>query len=730
MEGLPIGNGCQAAMVWGDASSDRLSLNHEWLWRGMHRERDNETVSHHLPEVRKYLAKGDFMRGTSLANTYFGGDGGVMRSILPRRVDSYQPAGDLVFILDDTCSFLRRELDIDRAVARTLREAAESVVESAFLAHSENKCLLAHWQTNSRDKMFSGRMMFSRPEDPDAKTRCQVDGDGIRFTCEFIEGIVFEVMIRVVTDGIVLPSGNCLIVRDALELTAIIRINVDIPGRSIAHPPFPGSSWEELLSSHTSAFSSFMGRFRMGISLPECHESMPTDKRIDAVKAGGSDPSLMLLYILYGRYLLASSSICGELPANLQGKWNDKIDPPWESDYHFDINIEMNYWMAEASNMPECAEALLHYAECFMPHARKAAHDLYGCRGIWMPLQGDAWCRATPEAHGYAVWVGAAPWIAQHFWWHYTYRGDLEFLRKRAYPFFREVALFYEDYLVEGADGRMHILPSQSPENRFSGTGSWPVSICVSSAMDVQLAYDALGYAVTSARILDVDGRDADRWEDFRNRLPPFRIGSDGRLLEWDREMTESEPGHRHLSHLYGLFPSTLFNPIERPAQYDAAIHSLKTRLEKGGGHTGWSRAWVACLCARMGDGEGLSEHLNGLIKDFATASLLDLHPPRIFQIDGNLGAVAAVLEGLAQSWGGRIHLLRALPPAWSGGGSVTGLRVPGGHSLSLSWKEGKVTSLEVILGYTGQADFSLPGREDAVEVRGEPGQVLRPDLL
>jgi alpha-L-fucosidase 2 len=322
----------------------------------------------------------------------------------------------------------------------------------------------------------------------------------------------------------------------------------------------------------------------------------------------------------------------------------------------------MNYWMAEAANMPECAESLVQYIERFIPHAKKAAADLYGCRGIWMPLTSDAWGRATPEACGWAVWIGAAPWMAQHIWRHFEYSGDLNFLRDRAYPFFKEVAQFYEDYLVEDADGVLQIMPSQSPENRFEGTGTWPVSIGVSSAMDVQLAHDALGYAIKTTAILGVDEDFRKKWEAMRSHLPAFKIGTDGRLLEWDKEQDEVEPGHRHLSHLYGLYPSDLFNPIDRPAEYDAAIKSLRFRLAQGGGHTGWSRAWVACFFARVGNGAEMWKHVNELIMDFATVSLLDLHPPGIFQIDGNLGGVEAVIQGLVQYWGGKVHLLRALP--------------------------------------------------------------------
>jgi alpha-L-fucosidase 2 len=245
-------------------------------------------------------------------------------------------------------------------------------------------------------------------------------------------------------------------------------------------------------------------------------------------------------------------------------------------------------------------------------------------------------------------------------------------------------------------------MPSQSPENRFEGTGFWPVSIGISSAMDVQLAYDSLDYAIKTSDILGIDIQEAEKWKDIRDRLPDFKIGKDGRLLEWDMERKEIEPGHRHYSNLYGLYPSDLFNPEERPKEYEAAIESLKSRVSHGGGYVGWSRAWTACFFARIGDADEFWYHMQELIKGFAEGNLLDVNSSSIFQIDGNFGAVAAVLECLVQYRSGKLHLLRALPKAWSEG-SVSGIKTPGGHTLSIHWHDGKPVSVEIIMGYSGK---------------------------
>jgi len=474
-----------------------------------------------------------------------------------------------------------------------------------------------------------------------------------------------------------------------------------------------------------------MSRVELELAEPEAREDainssntsiITTDKLIERMRAGKAGNMIFKLYFDYGRYLLVSSSVCGELPANLQGKWNDSINPPWNCDYHLNINLQMNYWMAEPANMPECAESLVRYVKSFMRSGREAARRLYGCRGVYLPLNSDAWGISTPEAFGWAVWIGAAAWMAQHLWWRYRYSGDKNYLKDTAYEYFKAVAEFYEDYLVEDENGVMQIMPSQSPENKFAGTGHFPVSIGVSAAMDVQLAYDAFRYAIQSAEILGVDEDKVMKWKMLQSKLPPFKIGSDGRLLEWDEEKEEPEPGHRHMSHLYGLYPSDLFTPGKRPAQFKAAVKSLEERLSHGGGHTGWSRAWVACMFARIGDGERFYEHYSALIRDFATVTLLDLHPPGIFQIDGNLGGVAAVIEAIVSYHDDKVHLLKALPREWENG-RISGIKVPGGHTVNVEWRQGKVSRLSVQIGYEGKVIIVKEGEE--ITVTGEKGQVI-----
>jgi len=717
MEGLPIGNGRLAAMIWGDENCDVISLNHEWLWTGKNRNRDNIISSDMLEKVRELLKKGEFFKATSLANAFFGGTGGI--SQLPSRVDSYQPAGDLAFKIQGVKKYLKRELNISNGVSDVNRELLDGYINSCFLAHVNYNNIICRWEGN-----FSGELFYNRVKDDNVTEKYIVNETGIQYECRFNGGIAYKTAVVIKTDGKVTVDNNKLIISGASQLTAFINIGTEVNGiekELNKYPALLDREWGDIFNTHVKSFTKLTGDFALDVDIKE--NQMPTDERVKSVKLGEKDISLPLLYFNYGRYLLISSSICGELPANLQGKWNDNITPPWQCDYHFDINLQMNYWMAESANMSDCVEALIKYIERFIPHAKKAAQNLYGCRGVFLPLQTDAWGKSTPESFGWAVWIGAAPWIAQHFWWHYEYNGDLEFLRHRAYPFFKEVARFYEDYLVEDENGIMQIMPSQSPENKFVGTGIFPVSIGISSAMDVQLAYDALEYAIKSAKILKIDENDIKIWENIKRKLPDFKIGKDGRLLEWDIEREEAEPGHRHLSHLYGLYPSNIFNPSDRPEQYKASIKSLEYRLSQGGGHTGWSRAWVACFYARIGNSELVWEHINELIKSFATDSLLDLHPPRIFQIDGNLGAVAALIESIAQFWAGKLHLLRALPKEWNCG-SIRGLKVPGGHTVNIKWSNCKVTEIEVIFGFKEELIIVLEDSSELI-LKGETGKKI-----
>jgi alpha-L-fucosidase 2 len=710
LDGLPVGTGRLAAMVLGTHKRERIALNHEWLWSGVNRLRDNPACRDRLPGVRALLLKGDYEAGTRAANDAFGGGGGS--SGRPGRVDPYQPAGDLYlefmhgFVYD-----YRRELDLDAARARVsyryfgnARRKKGGLLTREVVAHLAEDLILV--RVTQEGHPFDCAAWLDRTHDPECALAFQTDPARIAMRGQIRNGIDFKVQTQVWhRDGeTTVFDGRKLLLSGVTEAVFAINIGVEANGqtadgecaaRSLATPV----DWPALLDSHTREHGRHFGGMSLALPIPE--PDQPTDERIRRVREGQPDPTLPLLYFHYGRYLLCASSANATLPANLQGKWNEDLYPPWESDYHHDINLQMNYWPAEAAGMQRYTEALFQHIERFVPHARQAALDLYGCRGVVFPIQTDAWGRATPESYGWSVWIGAAAWLAQHLWWHYEFGLDREFLRTRAYPFFKEVAAFFEDYLIPDDRGVLQIVPSQSPENRFVGSGPFPVSLGVSATMDVVLAADALRYAIRSAELLDADPALRATWADLLSRLPPLKIGKHGQLQEWNEDFEEVEPGHRHLSHLIGLFPGDSLDPVRTPELWKAAEVSLNRRLAAGGGPSGWSRAWVACLMARFGRAADAWEHLTHLITDFASDTLLDLHPPRIFQIDGNLGGVAAVLEMLLQSEGEELRLLPALPPAWPEG-RATGLRARGGFTLGMSWKNGRLTEATIAAAVSG----------------------------
>lgn len=764
-EALPIGNGRLGAMVFGGANTtanngdqqnnrmnvdiadgsrthpqdEHLQLNESTLWRGARADKLNPLGHEGFVQARKLLLESNGTDGVKIAEAEKVLEDKMLST--PRGMPGYSSLGDLYIRThgEGKVTDYKRHLDLDTGVLRVTYTMNGAHFVREMFASAPDSVIVVHL-TADRPGALSFALNLDRPEDYAVSV---LDPHNLVLTqgATHADQIHFQAQVRVVAmGGSVKAAEKALEVSEANEVTLLIAAATDFKGGSFkGGPPAPqcsatldrlgDASYADLRKVAVLDTSQWMNRFsfKLGHHDPVL-DALPTDERLKRIAAGGDDLGLQQLYFEYARYLFVGSSRPGGLPANLQGLWAGGTDNPWGSKWTININAEMNYWLAEPANLGDLALPLVDLAEMVRTPGsgtgQEVATKYYGARGFVAHHNTDIWGDAHPiDLVGSGIWPMGAAWLTLHAWDHYAFNPDTAYLRSRAYPLLHDASLFFLDYLVDDGHGHLVTGPSISPENRYKLSDGSMHSVTMGPTMDIEIVRELFERTLQASEILQSDTAFRAQVQAAEAKLPPLQIGHRGNLQEWAQDYDDAEPGHRHISHLWALYPGNQITLEHTPELARAAQTTLEARLSNGGGQTGWSRAWVINYWDHLHNGEQAYESMEVMFKQSTFPNMMDTHPPGLFQIDGNLGAAGGMLEALVQSrWysdHAEVDLLPALPSKWQDG-EVAGIRVRGGGELRLQWADGKATHVEWHCTHTGAFDLRLPAGQTLRSLRAD----------